>query len=327
MESNGNLSPIAPIIFDRENYEIWAIRMEAHLDALDLWEAVVEDYDVPPLPGNPTMAQIKNHNGRRTRKSKAKACLFVAVSNTIFTRIMTLKTAKEIWEYLKKEYTGDERVRGMKSLNLIREFELQKMKESETAKEYAERLLDIANKVRLLKVSFDDSRIVQKILVTVPEKYEASITTLENTRDLSEITLVELLNALRAQEQRRSMRQEGFVEGALPVKHQNTKKFDKGKNFQKAASSGEHSAGNQNRKGDGNSKGNYPPCKHYGKLGHPPIKCWRRPDAKCKKCNQLGHEAIICTKIYRNKKQEADAPVADQDEGDQIFVASCFSAK
>ena len=99
MESNGNLSPIAPIIFDGENYEIWAIRMEAHLDAHDLWEAVEEDYDVPPLPGNPSMAQIKNHNERRTRKSKAKTCLFAAVSNTIFTRIMTLKTAKEIWEY------------------------------------------------------------------------------------------------------------------------------------------------------------------------------------------------------------------------------------
>ena len=298
MESNGNLSPIAPIIFDRENYEIWAIRMEAHLDAHDLWEAVEEDYDVPPLPGNPSMAQIKNHNERRTQKSKAKACLFVAVSNTIFTRIMTLKTAKEIWEYLKKEYTGDERVRGMKSLNLIRDFELQKMKESETAKEYAERLLDIANKVRLLKFPFDDSRIVQKILVTVPEKYEASITTLENTRDLSDITLAELLNALKAQEQRRSMRQEVLVEGAFPVKHQNQRR-------------------------NGNSKGNYPPCKHCGKLGHPPVKCWKMPDAKCKKCNQFGHETIIC----RNKKQEVDAQVADQDEEDQIFVASCFSAK
>ena len=40
-------------------------------------------------------------------------------------------------------------------------------------------------------------------------------------------------------------------------------------------------------------KGNYPPCQYCGKKGHPPFKCWRRPDAKCRKCNQLGHEAVI----------------------------------
>ena len=142
---------------------------------------------------------------KKTRKSKAKACLFAAVSQMIFMRIMSLKTAKEIWDYLKAEYEGDERIRGMKVLNLIRDFELQKM-ESELVKEYSDRLFSIANKVRLLCYVLNDSRIVEKLLVTVPEKFEATITTVENTKDLSKISLIELLNALQAQEQRRSMR-------------------------------------------------------------------------------------------------------------------------
>jgi hypothetical protein len=87
----------------------------------------------------------------------------------------------------------DERIRGMQSLNLVREFELQRMKESDTIKEYSDRLLGIVNRVRLLGKSFTDSRIVERILVTVPKKYEASITTLENTKDLSKITLAERL--------------------------------------------------------------------------------------------------------------------------------------
>ena len=45
---------------------------------------------------------------------------------------MTLKTTNEIWDFLKKEYEGDKRIKGMQMLNLIREFELHKMKESET---------------------------------------------------------------------------------------------------------------------------------------------------------------------------------------------------
>ena len=36
---------------------------------------------------------------------------------------MSLKTAKEIWDYLKAEYEEDERIRGIKVLNLISDFE------------------------------------------------------------------------------------------------------------------------------------------------------------------------------------------------------------
>ncbi|XP_016566717.1 uncharacterized protein LOC107864809 [Capsicum annuum] len=107
----------------------------------------------------------------------------------------------------------------MQVLNLVREFELQRMKESETIKEYSDRLLNLANRIRLLGSTFNDSRIVEKILVTAPERFEATITTLENTKDLSKITLAELLSAFQAQEQRRVMRQGGAVEGALPAKH------------------------------------------------------------------------------------------------------------
>ena len=127
-------------------------------------------------------------------------CLFVGVSQTIFTRIMALKSAKAIWDYLEKEYVGDERRRSMQVLNLMREFELQRMKESEIVKDYTDKLLGIVNKIRLLGGDFADSRIVEIFLVTVPERYEASIVSLENTKDLSKITLAEVVHALQAQE-------------------------------------------------------------------------------------------------------------------------------
>src|ERR1044072_2798181 len=80
---------------------------------------------------------------KRPEKQRRNHAFFAGVSTTIFTRIMTLKTAKEIWDYLKKEYAGDERIRSMQVLNLMREFELHKMKESETIKEYSDKLLEI----------------------------------------------------------------------------------------------------------------------------------------------------------------------------------------
>ena len=89
----------------------------------------------------------------------------------------------------------------MQVLNLIREFEMQSMKMFETINEYLDKLLSIANRVRLLGTTFTHSRIVETILLTVPERYEASIGALENTKDLSKITLAELLHALQAQDQ------------------------------------------------------------------------------------------------------------------------------
>ena len=320
METEVSFSSIAPPVFNGDNYQFWAVRMETYLEALDLWEAVEEDYEIPALPNNPTMAQVKSQKERKTKKSKAKACLFAAVASTIFTRIMSLKTAKEIWEFLKTEYEGDERIQGMQVLNLMRDFELQKMKKTESIKEYSDRLLNIASRISLLGSSLPESRIVQKILVTIPEIFEATITSLENTKDMSKITLTEMLNALQAQEQRRIMRQEDEIEGALFVKHR-----EKGKNYKKNGSSQASSSDsrNFNRSNTGNKKGPFPPCQHCKRRSHPHFKCWRRPEAKCNKCNQMGHEAVIC----KNKIQQhgEEAQIADQEEEDQLFVATCIS--
>jgi hypothetical protein len=146
MDADSTFSQLTPPVFDGDNYQHRAIRIQAYLEGLDLWEAVEEDYQVPPLPPNPTMAQLKNNKEQRMRKSKAKAVLFSAVAPTIFTRIMSLKSAKAIWDYLKEEFAGDERIKGMKVLNLVREFELLRMKDTDSIQVYTNKLLGIVNK-------------------------------------------------------------------------------------------------------------------------------------------------------------------------------------
>ena len=49
MDSELSFNHISPPIFNGESFQLWAVRMETHLEALDLWEAVEEDYEVPPL--------------------------------------------------------------------------------------------------------------------------------------------------------------------------------------------------------------------------------------------------------------------------------------
>ncbi|KAL6325071.1 hypothetical protein AAG906_022279 [Vitis piasezkii] len=171
---------VAPSILDGDNYETWGVKMIVHLQALDVWEAMEENYEVPPLGANPTVAQMKLHKERKSRKAKAKVCLFAI--------------------YLKEEYKGNERIKNMRVMNLIREFEMKKMKESDVVKDYATQLLSIAYKVRLLGKEFSNEKILQKILVTLPEKYEATISSLENSKDLSTISLTDFLHSLEAVE-------------------------------------------------------------------------------------------------------------------------------
>ena len=106
--------------------------MQAYMEGCDYWETIEQDYEIAPLPDNPTLNyeiaplpdnptlnQIKTHKERVIRKAMARACLYAAVSPAIFNKLMALDLAKEIWEFLKSEYEGDERIKGMEVLNLV----------------------------------------------------------------------------------------------------------------------------------------------------------------------------------------------------------------
>lgn len=76
-----------------------------------------------------------------------------------------------------------------------------------------------------------------------------------------------------------------MVKGALLVKSQSN-------SMKNHALSSENGANDYN-KGKGKRK-SYPPYKQCRKMSHPPFRCWRRPNAKCRKCNDMGHKYVIC---------------------------------
>ncbi|KAA3481960.1 toll/interleukin-1 receptor-like protein [Gossypium australe] len=100
---------------------------------------------------------------------------------------------------------------------------------------------------------------------------------------------------LEAQEQRRLLRSERTFEGALPARVQSYQ-ADKGKKKKKEISSFDSSKINRE------TKSIFPPCKHCGKKGHPPFKCWKRPDQQCEKCQKMGHHQKICKSNFKQKR-------------------------
>ncbi|XP_016567123.1 uncharacterized protein LOC107865360 [Capsicum annuum] len=165
MASNNFSIPSHPI-FSGENYPIWTIKMRTYLRAYDLWQVVEVGGEVNPLTDNPTMAQIKNHKEEAAKNFKALSCIQSALSKVIFARVMVSEPTKEAWEKLKEEFHESDKIRQIKVINLIREFEILRINDSETTEEFSNKLMKVVNQIRIMGEELTDSRIVKKVLVT-----------------------------------------------------------------------------------------------------------------------------------------------------------------
>ena len=176
--------------------------MATYFRAFDLWEVVEHNRDPNPLNNNPTVNQIKFHNEEKAKRFKALSCIHNAVSEDIFTRIMACESAKEAWDKLKAEFQGDEKSRRIQVLHLKRQFEGLKMREIESIKEFSSNIAKLVNQMRLLGEDIQESRVVEKVLVSLPEKFKNKICSLEDSKDCTQLSLQELINALQAVEQK-----------------------------------------------------------------------------------------------------------------------------
>nr|KYP68962.1 Retrovirus-related Pol polyprotein from transposon TNT 1-94 [Cajanus cajan] len=86
-------------------------------------------------------------------------------------------TAKEAWTTLQEEFEGSEKVRAVKLQTLRRNFELLNMKESKTVNDYYSKIKEIVNQMRAYGENILDKKIVEKILISVPYKYDPIIVT------------------------------------------------------------------------------------------------------------------------------------------------------
>ncbi|KAL4354255.1 hypothetical protein GQ457_06G039790 [Hibiscus cannabinus] len=293
-----------PPLFDGQNYQLWAVKMKAYLRGSDLWDVVETGNDPPPLRNNPTVAQMKHHAEECAKKFKALSIIHAAVTETIFTRIMACETGKEAWDRLRDEFQGSEKTKQMQVLNIRREYEMLRMKESESVKEYADRLMKIVNQIRLFGEDLPEKRVVEKVLVSLPEKFEAKISSLEDSKDISQLSLAELVNSLQAVEQRKAYRLEEPSEVAFLAKQ-------RGK--AEAAFGGKKPTGERKdkvKKGDYENKnkgrkGKFQTCSHCNKKGHSENYCWFRPGVQCRSCKQFGHVEKVCKAKTEQQPQQA----------------------
>jgi hypothetical protein len=83
---------------------------------------------------------------------------------------------------------------------LISKFEEIKMLEDETFEEFYSKMSDLTNSMVSLGKPISDVKLIRKILRSLPERFRIKVTTIEESKDLEEMKIEELVGSLQTYE-------------------------------------------------------------------------------------------------------------------------------
>ena len=141
--------------------------MKFFLQALgeQVWQAVQIGWIKPkkvPVDWDKATIKVANFN------SGALNALFCGVTNE---KISSTKVDKEAWTILETTYEGTKAIKTVKFQRLTSSFEEIRMEEDETFDEFYAKLKDIVNSAFNLGECIAESKIVRKILRSLPKRF------------------------------------------------------------------------------------------------------------------------------------------------------------
>ena len=195
-QKEGMSSNRAPL-FKEYDYAFWSIRMRGYLMALgcDFWMLVVKGYETPTTAPLDVIAKKLRDNNSRVVNA-----ILGGLANYIFFKVMHCKTKKDAWDKLQIINEGYSKVKQAKLQTYKGQFENMKMKEEENIDEDLLRVDETVNTIRGLGEELNDSTIVQKVPISLPMRYEAKVSTLEDRENLDKLTMDEVHGILVAYE-------------------------------------------------------------------------------------------------------------------------------
>jgi hypothetical protein len=111
-----------------------------------------------------------------------------------------ISPTKDAWQILETTYEGTKLVKSAKLQMLISKFEEIKMLEEETFGEFYTKISDLRNSMVILGKQISDVKLIRKIRRSLPEHFRIKVTTIEESKDLVEMKIEELIGSLQAYE-------------------------------------------------------------------------------------------------------------------------------
>ncbi|XP_047177875.1 uncharacterized protein LOC124844900 [Vigna umbellata] len=319
-----------PQLSENANYDNWCVQMKVLLRSQDVWDMVKIGYEEPGESENLTVAQIAALKKSRMKDGSALYFLFNAVDESGFEKIVNAMTAKEAWEILEVAYKGDTRVRQVRVQALRREFEHLEMEENEGVTQFITRVQKVANQLGMNGEEMPPNRVAEKILRSLTDDFESIVVTIEETKDLTTLTVDELAGSLKAHELRKKKKKTHPSDQALQIQFESNRtrntqsrgrgsrgrgRYDRGN----VEDDSEEQTGQQNwhDRGQGNDRGgrlNYGvECFRCGKHGHYANEC---KTIKCFNCGKSGHIERYC----RVEKKKEETNLLTEEAGEEIGI-------
>src|SRR4030066_1136539 len=123
-----------------------------------------------------------------------------AIPHEEFVKICNKSTAKTIFDSLCSSYKGNQQVREAKANILVQQYELFRMTYDETIDSMFSRFQTLVSGLQVLKKSYTTADHVKKILRILPAKWRPKVTTIEDARDLNNLSLENLISSLKCHE-------------------------------------------------------------------------------------------------------------------------------
>lgn len=184
------------------HYDHWSELMENLLRAKGLWSYVEKGFEEPKDRTKLAEAQLALLEDARTKDHQVKHYLFQAIDRSVFQQILDRRTTKIVWDSMKLKFGGNVKVKKSFLNSLRREFEVLAMKNDVTVTEYFARVMTVANQMGSNGEIMPDSRIVEKILQTLTERFTYVVVSIEEAKDTDTMTVDELQSSLVVHEQK-----------------------------------------------------------------------------------------------------------------------------
>ena len=126
--------------------------------------------------------------------------LFNTITIEEFKKISSTETTKEAWTILQTTYEGTTAIKDSKLQRLTTSFEEIKMEEDESFDEFYAKLKDTVNSTFNLGETIPEPKIIRKVLRSLPERFHAKITVIEESKDIDKVHLIELVGNLQTYE-------------------------------------------------------------------------------------------------------------------------------
>ncbi|XP_026444122.1 uncharacterized protein LOC113344337 [Papaver somniferum] len=163
-----SLSSIKVPVFESKKFENWRLQMENIFTYQEVWDIVKDDYAEPAKGVVLEGAALTQLTENRKKNSKTTYIVHQGIHESLMDKVIYIK----------------------------------QMESTETISDFFSKTLNLVNEMKANGDTVEDSAVVEKILRSLPEKFESKVTAIEECNTVATMTLNVLLGSLQAYEQR-----------------------------------------------------------------------------------------------------------------------------